>query len=106
MGKLQSMDKAVTDMLAFRAAQHSYENLMTEMQQYEAALWEGNWCSQVRRVGWRGPPCPFLTRVAGDVLILTAMVTSRAYHVEDHAYVGSRLYLFFLLQMEDLPQCT
>jgi hypothetical protein len=59
MGKLQAMDKAVTDMPAFKAAQHSYDSLMSEMQQYEAALVE-DWCSQVRSTGWHVPSCHFM----------------------------------------------
>eukprot|EP00878_Enallax_costatus_P030099 GHUV01032734.1.p2 GENE.GHUV01032734.1~~GHUV01032734.1.p2 ORF type:complete len:143 (-),score=36.64 GHUV01032734.1:204-632(-) len=47
MGKLQSMDASVQEMPAFKAAQHSYEAVMAEMQQYEKALVQ-DWCSQVR----------------------------------------------------------
>lgn len=47
MGKLQSMDAVVQDMPAFKSAQHSYEAVMAEMQQYEKALVQ-DWCSQVR----------------------------------------------------------
>eukprot|EP00878_Enallax_costatus_P014708 GHUV01015385.1.p1 GENE.GHUV01015385.1~~GHUV01015385.1.p1 ORF type:complete len:890 (+),score=327.73 GHUV01015385.1:1824-4493(+) len=46
MGKLQSMDASVQEMPAFKAAQHSYEAVMAEMQQYEKALVQ-DWCSQV-----------------------------------------------------------
>lgn len=45
MSKLQSMD-SVLELPAFKAAQHSYESLMAEMQQYEKALVE-DWCAQV-----------------------------------------------------------
>lgn len=45
MGKLQSME-AVLELASFKAAQHSYESLMADMQQYEQAL-VGDWCGQV-----------------------------------------------------------
>jgi hypothetical protein len=45
MGKLQSME-AVLELPSFKAAQHSYESLMADMQQYEKALAE-DWCGQV-----------------------------------------------------------
>jgi hypothetical protein len=45
MGKLQSME-AVLELPSFKAAQHSYESLMADMQQYEQAL-VADWCGQV-----------------------------------------------------------
>jgi hypothetical protein len=38
--------EAVLQLPSFEAAQHSYESLMADMQQYEQALVE-DWCGQV-----------------------------------------------------------
>eukprot|EP00879_Flechtneria_rotunda_P005416 GHRR01005708.1.p1 GENE.GHRR01005708.1~~GHRR01005708.1.p1 ORF type:complete len:1495 (+),score=578.36 GHRR01005708.1:300-4784(+) len=46
MGKLQSLDKSVQEMPAFKNVQHSYDTVMAEMQQYEAVLVQ-DWCAQV-----------------------------------------------------------